>query len=197
MEITFYRKLANKLADKVIENDTYTETQAKKIRYGLVCIFSDLYKFILFLIIFAIFSSTKEFLLSFLCILLLRPYLGGFHSKNEFVCILISFLTSLISVLAGKADLIPYYIQIALIIALPATGAIISPVRPNKEKNSYTLLKALTFIFTALLLLLDFFVIEHQFLFVSVILVYSFAVYPLLKNAIKIAKYHNKIKITN
>ncbi len=197
MEITFYRKLANKLADKVIENDTYTEAQAKNIRYGLVCIFSDLYKFILLFAIFTIFSSTKEFLLSFLCVLLLRPYLGGFHAKNEFVCILISFLTLLVSILAGKADIIPYYIQIALIIVLPVIGAVISPVRLNKEKSNYTILKSLTFVFTALLLLLDFFVMEHQFLLISVILIYVSAIFPLLKNIIKIVKYHKKKKITN
>lgn len=197
MEITFYRKLANKLADKVIENDTYPEEQAKKIRYGLICIFSDLYKFILLLIIFSIFSAGKEFLMTFLCILLLRPYLGGFHAKNEFVCILISFLTALISVLGGRAELIPHYIQIALIAILPVIGAVISPVRPNKEKKKYTLLKTLTFVFTAALLLLDYFALGRQYLFVSVILVYIFAIYPLLKNTIKNVISHKKIKITN
>lgn len=50
MEITFYRTLANKVANAVVANQEYSEEDEKRIRYGLVCIFSDLYKFILLLI---------------------------------------------------------------------------------------------------------------------------------------------------
>lgn len=102
MEITFYRTLANKVANAVVANQEYSEEDEKRIRYGLVCIFSDLYKFILLLIVFSIFSLTKEFFIAFISFLLLRPFLAGYHAKNELVCIFMSFSTILISILVRK-----------------------------------------------------------------------------------------------
>ncbi len=179
MEITFYRKIADKVADAVIGNEQYSEADAKKIRYGLVCFFSDLYKFILLLIIFSLFSETREFLLVFGCTLLLRPFVGGFHAKNEFVCILISFLMMLTGVTVGRLDILPSNAVIALIILLPVFGAVISPARKNKEAKNYTVIKISVLLITAGLLALDYYILPHQYVFISVILIYLQAVYSL------------------
>lgn len=182
MEITFYRKIADKVADAVINNQEYSEADAKKIRYGLVCFFSDLYKFILLLIIFSIFSQTMAFLLAFACTLLLRPFIGGYHAKNEFACIVISFLTMLTSIAAGRLDLLQPSAAIVLIVFLPVSGAVISPVNTKKNASSTAMIKIIVFILTAVLLLLDYYFLPHQYVFISVILIYLQAFYSLLKS---------------
>lgn len=184
MEITFYRKLADKAADAIAQNQNYSDSEIKRIRYGLVCIFSDLYKFILYLIIFTIFSSTKEFLIAFIGIMLLRPFLGGFHAKNEIACIFMSFTMLLISVFVGAINIIPANIIYLIIFVLPIIGAIIAPVRIKKtveKKNSF---KLFTFVFTIFILVLDYYFIENQILLISALQVYLFAIYQFVKNKI-------------
>ena len=173
LEITFYRTLANKLANAVIENQEYSEADEKRIRYGLVCIFSDLYKFILLLIVFSIFSLTKELLIAFISVLLLRPFLAGYHAKNELTCIFMSFLTMWISILVGKMNIIPSTLELLLTILLPIIGLLIAPVRTKKVEEKKLKSKLITVFFTALILL------------VSAILVYILALYQMLKNYIK------------
>lgn len=185
MEITFYRKLANKLADAVVDNQEYSAGEIKRIRYGLVCIFSDLYKFILFLIIFSIFSLTNEFLIAFIGMLLLRPFLAGFHAKNELTCIFMSFTTMLISIMVGDMNILPSYIQVLLIFLLPVIGVIIAPVRVKKTENKNTVgLKLLTGIITTAVLLINYYLLSTQILLISVIIIYLLALYQLLKNHI-------------
>lgn len=185
LEITFYRTLANKVANAVIKNQEYSEADEKRIRYGLVCIFSDLYKFILLLIVFSIFSSTREFLIAFISVLLLRPFLAGYHAKNEIMCIFMSFLTILISILVGKMNIIPYTVQLLLTILLPIIGLLIAPVRTKKVEEKKLKSKLLTALFTVLILLVDYFLLTSQILLVSAILVYILAIYQMLKNYIK------------
>jgi|GEM_PF-2306145 len=188
MEITFYRKLADRVAESVINSHEYSESEAKRIRYGLVCIFSDLYKFILMFVGFSLFSATREFLLAFLAVLLLRPVLGGYHAKSEVTCIFVSFATMLASVVAGKSNLLPPYLQISLFFLLPLVCILIAPVRTRKvieKKLKYKILGALL---TTALLLLDYFLIQDQILQVSVIIIYFLSIYQLIKN-----KKHQRI----
>lgn len=194
LEITFYRKLADKLADKVIENQEYSGAEAKRIRYGLVCIFSDLYKFIFLLIIFSIFLQTVNFLIAFAAVLLLRPYIGGFHAKSELLCILVSFVTMLISVVIGQTEIIPAATNIVIIILLPVLGIIIAPVRTRKIEEKTSRHKALAFILTAAALLTDYFLIPGQVLLMSIIQIYFLALYQLSRNAYNGRKLGNNVK---
>jgi len=184
LEITFYRKLANKVADAVVSNQEYSDVDVKRIRYGLVCIFSDLYKLILYLIIFSIFSLTIEFLIAFIGILLLRPFLAGFHAKTELACIFISFTTMLVSILIGNMRILPPYMQLFLIFLLPIIGVIIAPVRTKKIEEKKLVLKILSCILTAVILITDYYLIPGQILFVSVIEIYLLALYQMMKNHI-------------
>lgn len=193
MEITFYRKIANKVADAVIDNHEYSDVDAKRIRYGLVCIFSDLYKFILFLFLFSIFSLTTEFLLAFLGIFLLRPFLAGFHAKTELACVFISFSTMVISILVGNINLLNSLLQQILIITLPMLGLIIAPVRVKKVEEKKFILKLSAFVVTALTLIIDYYLLDYQILFVSVIQIYLLTLYQLLKNYIN---FHKTLKIS-
>lgn len=185
MEITFYRKLANKVAAAVIENAKYTEFEQKRIRYGLICIFSDLYKFIFLLIIFSLLSLTKEFLIASLGSLPIRLFLGGFHAKTEISCIFISFLSILISIIFGNMNIIPTFIQLVLLILLPIIGVIISPVRTKKVVERKTVYKIVTGVVTPAIIVIDYFLFSKQILLISVIQNYFLAIYQLIKNYMK------------
>lgn len=182
MEITFYRKIASKVADAVLSSQEYSEAEAKRIRYGLVCIFSDLYKFLLMLLIFFLFSSTVEYLEAFVAVLILRPVLGGYHAKSEVTCIFVSLATMVVSVFVGKLNIVPEYIELGLIAALPVIGILIAPVRTKKVQENKRNYKILAVILTASLILLDYFFIPYQVTLVSIIIVYLLSIYQLLKN---------------
>lgn len=188
MNITFYRKLAYKVADSVTRNGQYTETEISNIRYGLVCIFSDLYKTLLYLLIFTVFSLTKEFVLAFIAFLMIRPFLGGYHFKSEFVCIIMSFLTMVIAIFAGKIIIIPFYMQLVLIVLLPILGFLITPVKDKQKKEDRKKTGILTGVITVLLLLSDCFYMPGNIITWSVIEVYVLSVYQLL-----IIKYLHKM----
>lgn len=182
MEITFYRRLANRLADAVVQNQEYSESEEKRIRHGLVCIFSDMYKFILIFIVFSCFSLTKECFIAFIGILILRPFLAGYHAKSELLCIFLSLITTAISVFVGKLNIIPNNLYILSMILLPIVGLIIAPVRTKKVEEKKTLSKLLTALFTILVLIFDYFLIDSQILLVSVLQIYLLALYQMIKN---------------
>lgn len=184
MEITFYRKLANKVADAVVKNGEYSEADAKRINYGLVCIFSDLYKFILMLIVFSLFSLLKEYLLAFIAVLFLRPVIGGYHAKSEPVCIIVSFITMILSIVVGRMNLIPDFIEIILFVLLPLIGVVIAPVRTKKVDENTRNYKILAAVLTPLLLFLDYFFIPGQIVEFSVICTYLLTLYQFFKNKI-------------
>lgn len=185
MEITFYRKLADKLADAVFSSSNYTEGEKKRIRYGLVCIFSDLYKTVLYLIVFSLLSLTKEFILAFLPILLLRPLLGGYHAKNEIACIFMSFFMLIISIFTGQINIIPEYFQVILIFIMPLLVIITAPVRVREKVKGSVRTKAIAGFVTVILLLSGYYIFSSQIVFCSVIEVYILAIYQLIINKFK------------
>lgn len=192
MEITFYRKLANKLADAVVNNHKYSEAEEKKIRYGLVCIFSDLYKFILLLIIFFLLSSTKEFLIAFIGVLVFRPVLGGYHARSEIACIFISLFTMLVSVYVGKLSVLPLPAQVIIFACLTILGVVIAPVRTKQISENNMKYKILAAFLTPLAFIFDYFLFDNQVLSISTVLIYMFAVLQFVKNSLNGGIYTNK-----
>ncbi len=186
MNIKFYRKLAYKVADAITKNQQYSETEIKNIRYGLVCIFSDLYKTILYLLIFVVISLTLEFLCAFLAFLLLRPFLGGYHFKNEIVCIIMSFVAIVIAIFSGKSDILPSFIHLVLTVFLPILGFLIAPVQDSQNQQEFPQkTRIVVALMTVLLLLSDFFFMSHNIITWSVIEVYVLYVYQLLISKFK------------
>jgi accessory gene regulator B len=66
-----------------------------------------------------------------------------------------SFLTMVIAIFAGKIIIIPFYIQLVLIVLLPILGFLITPVKDNQKKEDRKRTGILTGAITVLLLLLD------------------------------------------
>jgi accessory gene regulator B len=138
---------------------------------------------------------TLEFLIAFIGMLILRPFLAGFHAKTELACIFMSFATMLISIMVGDMNILPSYLQIILIILLPIIGVIVAPVRLKKvEKSKTGVLKLLAGVTTIVLLFIDFYLLSSQILLISVILIYLLTLYQILKNYIKQQK---NIKLQN
>ena len=127
-------------------------------------------------------------MIAFTGIMLLRPFLTGFHAKTEIACIFISFITMLISILVGNMNILPSYLQIALIIILPVIGIIIAPVRKKVEGKNIAV-KLLTAFFTAAILMVDYYLLTCQIIFVSVIQIYLLTMYQSVLNY----KIYNKL----
>jgi accessory gene regulator B len=171
MEITFYRKLANKVSDAVVANGQYDDISQKRIRYGLVCIFSDLYKFILYFAVFAALGYPRQCITAFVALILLRPFLGG-HAKNELNCIILSFTILSISIFGGQVLEVNYIIKIILMIIFPVTGLVIAS--GIKKKIPVAL-------FTQILLIYDLFICGNHIILIIIIISYLFGIKEFIK----------------
>lgn len=171
MEITFYRKLANSVADAVIANGQYDEISQKRIRYGLVCVFSDLYKFILYFAVFAALGYSRQCLTAFVALILLRPFLGG-HAKNEITCIILSFIILSVSIFGGQILQVNNILKIILLIILPVMGLVIAS--GIKKKILVTL-------FTLILLIYDLYIGNNHIILIIIIISYLFGIKEFIK----------------
>lgn len=184
MEIRFYRKIANSISDKIISSGDYDENTASNIRYGMVCTFSDLYKLVLYTAIFSIAGYFKEFVLTFLPILLLRPFLGGLHAKTEVRCLILSFVNIITVIILATFIPLNIYVKIASLIILLVVGAVMSPTSAkstNESKaRSVVLASLFTIVLMALAILLD---KGHAgaVIFWSVVMVYFYAILKVVK----------------
>ena len=184
MEIRFYRKIANSISDKIIANGNYDEETASNIRYGMVCTFSDLYKLVLYIVVFSLAGYFKEFILAFLPVFLLRPFIGGFHAKTEVRCLILSFVNIITVIILATFIPLNIYVKIASLIILLIVVAIIShtSAKGNNESKvrSVVLASLLTIILITLAILL------HKghagaIIFWSVIMVYFYSIIKVVK----------------
>jgi len=95
----------------------------------------------------------------------------------------------LISIVVGAMNILPSLLQQILIILLPIVGLLIAPVRTKKVEENKIVLKITVCILTAVILIIDYYLLTGQILFVSVILIYLLALYQMLKNIYKYIKY--------
>lgn len=184
MEIRFYRKIANSISDKIISYGDYDDNTASNIRYGMVCIFSDLYKLVLYTAVFSLAGYFKEFVIAFLPILLLRPFIGGLHAKTEIRCLILSFVNIITVIILATFIPLNIYVKIASLIILSVVGAVISHTSEkgiNESKvGSVVLVLLFNIVLMAMAILLD---KDHAgaIVFWSVALVYFYAIIKVVK----------------
>lgn len=95
-------KLSRNLVNLIQRNNpSLTDLQTLKIEFGLNCIFGELTKFILYLIIFSIFSQTKYFLIAMLFFCTIRCVAGGYHEETFWRCFFTSLLMFIITIIFG------------------------------------------------------------------------------------------------
>ena len=181
MEIRFYRKIANTISDRIIANGNYDEETASNIRYGMVCTLSDLYKLILFVVIFSIGGFFEEFILASLPILL-RPFLGGFHAKTEIRCLILSIINLVVAISLGSYLTINIFIKIAFLVILPIIAIPISHSNTKTTNGKNMGFSILASLLTIILLVLSIWLNAGNIVFLSVIMVYFYALLKILKN---------------
>jgi len=110
-----------------------TDLQLIKIKFGFECLLSEASKTIIYILLFASLSLTKEFLTAFLFFSIIRVFAGGHHEETYWRCFLSSLLFLGSSIFLGISIIIPVYVKIAIIIFSIIIAYIFSPVdHPNK-----------------------------------------------------------------
>ena len=184
MEIRFYRKIADAISDKIIACGDYDEKTASDIRYGMVCTFSDLYKLVLYTVIFSFAGYFNEFVLAFLPILLLRPFIGGLHAKTEIRCLILSFLNIVTVIILATFIPLNIYVKIASLIILSIVGAVISPTSAKSTYRSKVQSVVLASLFTIVLMASAIWLDKGYagaIIFWSVVMVYFYGILKILK----------------
>ena len=126
--------VALKITDAIRRNvSKFSESDIRKINFGLQCILGELFKFTVFFIVFLIFSVAKYYLIAVGFYSFLRVLAGGYHADTFRGCFIISFLQFLSIVLAA-CYLSPKDVFIISILLLSIVFAVLfSPVdHPNK-----------------------------------------------------------------
>ena len=180
MEIRFYRKIANSISDKIIANGNYDEETASNIRYGMVCTLSDLYKLIVFVVIFSIGGFFEEFILASLPIIL-RPFLGGFHTKTEIRCLILSIFNLVVAISLGSYLAINIFIKVAFLIILPIIAIPISYSNTKTTNGKNMRFSILASLLTIILVALSIWLKAGNIVFLSIIMVYFYALLKILK----------------
>jgi accessory gene regulator B len=104
-------KIAKYIVSIISEtNPEFTHIQLLKMEYGLICIFSEISKFVPLLIIFILLSLQKYFLIAFLFFGANRLFSGGYHAKTYWKCLVFTYTLFIFLVYAGnyfEATVIP------------------------------------------------------------------------------------------
>lgn len=96
-------KLAKYIVNIISQtNPEFTHLQLLKMEYGLVCIFSEISKFIPLLIIFCLLSLQKYFLIAFLFFGANRIFSGGYHANTYWKCLISTYTLFIAIVCVGN-----------------------------------------------------------------------------------------------
>lgn len=126
--------IVNKLLDKIKKyNPELNEAQLKTRKYGLEAMLSDLSKFLIYLVIFSIFNLTGYFLISSLVYTTIRAVTGGYHAKNYWQCLVLSFLLFAAVIDIGRNIPMDFVARVIVLAASLCLNLIFAPVEhPNK-----------------------------------------------------------------
>lgn len=144
------------------QNNTYSENEIKKLRYGLEGIYLTITKTIIIIIIALLLGFLKEIIILLLLFNIIRYFSFGFHAEKSSECLILSMFNFL---------LIPYIflkLNTSLFVNLIICGICLlllllfapadTPKRPLKSKKKRIIRKVLTFvvgvIYTVLVVLL-------------------------------------------
>lgn len=155
-------KLAQNLTNFIqLNNPSLSDLQIKKIKFGLECFIGELTKFIMYLVLFSIFSLTKYFLLAALFFCVLRTLAGGFHEETYWRCFFTSLFIFTAIVWTGSRIYLTLPIRLVLIMLTMLLIWIYAPVdHPNKPIISMqrrTRFKYLSLLVAAIFIAISFF----------------------------------------
>ena len=136
------------------QNNTYSDNEIKKLRYGLEGIYLTITKTIVILIIALLLNFLKEIIILLLLFNIIRYFSFGFHAEKSSECLILSMFDFLV---------IPYIflkLNTSLFVNLIICGICLvlllifapadTPKRPLKNKKKRIIRKLLTFIVGAI-----------------------------------------------
>ena len=132
------------------QNNTYSENEIKKLRYGLEGIYLTITKTIVILIIALLLNFLKEIIILLLLFNIIRYFSFGFHAEKSGECLILSMFNFL---------LVPYIflkLNTSLFVNLIICGICLvlllifapadTPKRPLKNKKKRIIRKIITFV---------------------------------------------------
>ncbi|AKL95834.1 accessory gene regulator B [Clostridium aceticum] len=78
-------------AYKIYKEKLLSNSDIRKMKYAMKVIWSELEKFIIFLLFFVVLNKVPLFLFSFAVLLSIRSFSGGLHFENNLPCFITSF----------------------------------------------------------------------------------------------------------
>lgn len=154
-----------KQLDFIVSNIELTDIyEIDKIRYGLEVFYGELSKIIIMILISLLLNKFPAFILMITLLMLIRPFIGGSHSKSFINCIIKSNLSFIIIYyLAYIIPSINIYLHLILLIISIIVIRYFKPVNPLRKtinthykslrfKDLVTLILLIWFIFSNLLL---------------------------------------------
>ncbi|MDK2800774.1 MAG: accessory regulator [Clostridiales bacterium] len=115
------------------ENVNLTELQVKTIQFGLECLLGELFKIIIYLMIFSMFSLTQYFIITMFFFSTLRLIAGGYHAKTYWGCFFVTLLIFGAVVGIGVQFPLPLYVRVLTILVSLILVWIYAPLdHPNK-----------------------------------------------------------------
>lgn len=109
------RKLSKSFINFICE-DKYSNTEKEEMNYILITIIFELIKAIFLLILFNFIGYFKETLFIILMLFSIKPFIGGYHENNQFLCFFASLLEIGTIIFLSYSNFISYYSNIILIL---------------------------------------------------------------------------------
>lgn len=123
------------------QNSVLDEKDFFKLNYVIQVLLGDIIIMFLLCIMFAILGKLHEFVLAFIILISLRPFLGGIHCNTGISCTLLTILHfAIIVLLSDKIPLYSNYIYITIFLISFILVVIYAPL-PNKKRHVKNLMK--------------------------------------------------------
>lgn len=103
------RKLLKRITKDISLKSGYTKDQEEQVEYTMSILFFEIIKTILLLLIFKITGYFSEGITLLLCMILTKPFIGGYHEKTQIRCFISTLLVAsaiILLSLRGNLDFI-------------------------------------------------------------------------------------------
>lgn len=156
---------------KLYKQNLFTHQQIKEIKYGMEVMFSELSKFITYIVIFSLLGKTYEFVIVSLILFSLRGYSGGIHFYKYSLCFIFSFIFMLLPIIILPLIDLPFYAYYILsffsILIIYIYSPITSVYRPIQSKKRKIFFKYLSLTVSTLWIIILFVFLRDSQVFKS------------------------------
>lgn len=172
-------KLSQKLTTKLYSNNIIREDELELYNYGLFIVMSEILLFVYCLLVGAVLKIVLPSLLFCALFFLIHRYAGGFHTKTELHCLMITLSSFLISIIAIKLSvqlndifLLVFYVccSIILIVLSPAD----TPQKPLSNKEKFLFKKIISLVVVVGLIVIVILATQNMYLYANAIIVAIF-----------------------